>query len=450
MEKNKTKNKLPISRNERIELKNQLSFLATNIKNRLNQNNNLNQLIKIKLKQISINKENLTKFSSLNSKIKNKKELENKIIEEIKSNNKELLSLNINLKKQIIILNRKNISLKNKFYENNAILINNLNLLKDRKFIYENAIKEKEDEIINLQNKLGDTFLLLTNELNKMEIFNDEENDFDYIEEFQTKLDINKDLLFNKCISFNKYHNIKTTSKKQILDLKKKLKTINKYINTLNNLNTNFDFIDFSNYKKDIYIDGEECMEERNDNNDKISNIEESFCLSNESSILETEEEINSSDFIKNSFFEEKTKLKLNFPIPKIDLTLINYNKIIMKFEDREKSLSRDKKYDKDIYSLQIRKIKNKIEECKEKKELFIEKINNYKLKIKELEDNMKKINSSPSTINSFRIKSIKKRKFLFNSTIIVTNNSFSRNIKNISSFNLDDFKDFSNNEFYN
>ena len=94
MKKNKIKQNVPISRNNKSDIKNKLSFLATNAKNRLNQNQNLNELITIKRKQISRNKENLTKFSSLNLTIKNGTELENQIIKEIKSNNKELLSLN--------------------------------------------------------------------------------------------------------------------------------------------------------------------------------------------------------------------------------------------------------------------------------------------------------------------------------------------------------------------
>ena len=71
-----------------------------------------------------------------------------------------------------------------------------------------------------------------------------------------------------------------------------------------------------------------------------------------------------------------------------------------------------------------------------EKKEILIEKLINYKKKIKELKENVYKIKSTPKT--SFKIKSIKKRKFLFNSTVILSNNSLSRNINNIISDNID------------
>ena len=436
MKKNKIKQNVPISRNNKSDIKNKLSFLATNAKNRLNQNQNLNELITIKRKQISRNKENLTKFSSLNLTIKNGTELENQIIKEIKSNNKELLSLNKYLNEQINNLNNRYESLKELWYKNNESLVEQLNIVKDRKFIYENVLAEKEVQIRRLDTNLTELYFQLYKDLEKREILFDDQY-YDYDEELSNNLNNYKDILFNKCLGFNKYKNMSKTLKKQSIELKNKIKNITRYINTLKNLNNNFDFIDFSNYNNNLCIEGEECMKENNDISDNIRiNTDDSILLSNEAGSFETEEEIDTYDIIINSLIEEKSKLKLDVKIPKIDLSQINYNKRKLKFEDKEKSLSRNNEYDKDIYSIRKRKIKKKIKLNMEKKEILIEKLINYKKKIKELKENVYKIKSTPKT--SFKIKSIKKRKFLFNSTVILSNNSLSRNINNIISDNID------------
>ena len=438
MKKNKIKQNVPISRNNKSDIKNKLSFLATNAKNRLNQNQNLNELITIKRKQIYRNKENLTKFSTFNSTIKNEKELGKQIIKEIESNNKELISINNYIYKQINDLNYKYESLKQLLCKNNASLTNQLNLVKDREFIYRNALKEKDSKIKRLDHILTEIYFQTFKETETKEILFIE-NNYDSEEEFSNKLNIYKELLFNKSLGFNKYKNLNIILKKKSIDLKNKIKNINKYINTLKNIIINFDFIDFSNYNNNLYIEGEECMKENNDINDNIKlNTEDSILLSNETEagVSEIEEEMDIYDIITNSYFEEKTKLKLLSNIPTIDLSQINYNKRKLKIEDKEKSLSRNNNYDKDIFSIKIRKIRNKIKINMEKKENFIEKINHYKQKIKELKENANKINSSPK--NSFKIKSIKRRRFQFNSTAIFSNTSLSRNTKNITSDNFD------------
>jgi len=249
MKKNKIKQNVPISRNNKSDIKNKLSFLATNAKNRLNQNQNLNELITIKRKQISRNKENLTKFSSLNLTIKNGTELENQIIKEIKSNNKELLSLNKYLNEQINNLNNRYESLKELWYKNNESLVDQLNILKDRKFIYENVLAEKEVQIRQLDTNLTELYFQLYKDLEKREILFDDQY-YDYDEELSNNLNNYKDILFNKCLGFNKYKNMSKTLKKQSIELKNKIKNITRYINTLKNLNNNFDFIDFTKKKK--------------------------------------------------------------------------------------------------------------------------------------------------------------------------------------------------------
>ena len=455
MKKIKIKQNNPISRNNHKELKNQLSFLATNAKINLNQNQILNELIKLKKKQISRNKENLTKFSTINKKIKNKKEISNEVIKEIETNNKEFISLNNYLNKQISDLNEKYISLTNILFNDNSNLNNQLDILKDRQFILENVLKEKDSEIKRLKNYISEIYIQFFDEI-KLEIF-PEEQFLDSEEEFPKILNIYKDYLLNKCISFNRYKKINNDFKKQITELKTQIKSINKYINTLKNLNTNFDCIDFSNYSKNIYIEGEECLKDKKDktvNNFNNTEINQNPNLNTEDSFNEISTGIESNnldifDFIPNTYFEEKTKLKLKTPLNfKLDLSQINYNKKKKNIEYKEKSLSRKNNYDNDIYSLRIKKLKNKINLCLEKKEFYIDKINQYKQKIKEIKDNIKIIESPP--VKSFKIKSIKKRTFLFNSTSILFNNSLSRK-KDVDFDGIDNLNriNFSTNRFY-
>lgn len=420
MKKNKKPN-FEISNNNRKELKAKISFLATNVKNKLNENQYLTELIKIKRRQISKNKDILTKFSNFYTYIKSRNELGNEIIKEIKSYNKELESTNKNIRSEINNINNKYIYLQNTFYQKNESLFNQLNLLKDRKFIYENALKEKEFKIKELINYLDEIYMQLGDE--KKTLF-DEDEYSESDEELKKYLDKYKELLMNKSKGFNKNKNLIKDLKKKNIELKKKIKSINRYINTLNNINTNFDYIDFTNYKNNIYIEGEECMKEKMDEYNNI--VEDSFNLSNDMEIPE----IQIYDLITNSAFEEETKLKLNYDIPRLDLSQINYNKKKLELQEEEKSLSRDNLNSEDINSIRINELKEEIKKIYEKKERYIEKINKYKKKIKQLSE-FYRIESSAKDL--FRIKSIKKRRILFNSPNLLSCNSLYMRKKYIS-----------------
>jgi len=443
MNKDNIKDNFIISTNNKTELKSQLNFLAKTVKNEINQNQNLTELITIKRNQIVKNKENLSKLSILKSTIKSKNELENKIIKEIESNNNEIVSLNNYLNEQIENLKSKYISLKNLLAKNNTSLINKLNIVKDRQFIYENVLEEKDSKIKILKYHLIDNYIQSYNIEKKIEIFHDEEC-FDSDEEISKNLNDSKDLLLKKSIGFNKYKRLKLASKKKIIKLKNQVKNINKYINTLQNLITNFDCIDFPNYNSKIYIEGEECIQEKNitnDNNDINNNIititDDSENISNEECINEPEEELKIYNLITNPFIEEKTKIKDKILFPKLDLSLINYNKKKMKIDDKEKSLSRDNSYDKDILSIRINKLKNDIKLQKEKNEMLLEKIKYYKQKINEMNCRINRM-SRPQSM-SFKIKSVKRRNLNFNSTSVLYTNSLSRiAIKKFESSGID------------
>ena len=441
---------------EKYELKNKLSLLATNVKNILNQNQILNELINLKQEQISKNKEKLSKLYTFNSENNNERELKKEIAKEMESNNKELSLLNNSLKEQIENLKNKHISLNSIHQKENINIKNQLDLLKDRKFMYENILVEKEYKIKILRMNIDKLHNQPLEAEKEIEILSDEEG-YDSEEEIEKELNNNRDILFDRCKGFNKYKKINKILKSHYSELQSKIKNLNKYINTLKNLNTNFDCINFSNHN-DIYIEGEEYMEDKNNNNEdndnpnanNESNIEESF--SNETCFSETnsENEDDKTKMIINTYFGKKTKLDLKLPLTKLDLTLINYNKKKMKYDEREKTLSRDIHCDQDIFSIRINKMKNKIDKCLDKKELLIEKLKKYKKKIRKLKKSSNHINT-PS-ISSLRIKSIKRRKFISNSSFVLTNNSLSKNKKNISSDRIDylkNLKSFNTNRIY-
>ena len=434
MKKNKPKQNLPISRNNHTGIKNQLSFLATNAKIRLNQNQNLNELIKIKEKQISRNKDNLTKFSAFNKIAKDENEISNEVKKEIKAGNNELLSLNIYWHKQINNLNEKYTSLKKLFYDNNSKLINQLDILKDRKFILENALIEKESEINRLQNDINEIYDQFYDKI-KVENFVQEES-CESENEFNKILNNYKDYLLNKSMGFNKYKKMNSELKRKIIDLKTKIKNINRYINTLKNLNTNFDCIDFSNYSNNIYIEGEECLKDIKDKSEISINIT-NINLNTEDSLNEIitnvePDDIDRYDLISNTYIEEKSKINLQMPLKlKLDLSQICYNRKQSKIEDKEKSLSRNNNDDKDLYSIRINKMKNKINSCVERQDYYIEKINKYKEIIKEIKQNINNLKAQP--VKTLKIKSIKRRNCLLNSSGILQNNSLSSRKKIVS-----------------
>ena len=247
---------------EKYELKNKLSLLATNVKNILNQNQILNELINLKQEQISKNKEKLSKLYTFNSENNNERELKKEIAKEMESNNKELSLLNNSLKEQIENLKNKYISLNSIHQKENINIKNQLDLLKDRKFMYENILVEKEYKIKILKMNIDKLHNQPLEAEKEIEILSDEEG-YDSEEEIEKELNNNRDILFDRCKGFNKYKKINKILKSHYSELQSKIKNLNKYINTLKNLNTNFDCINFSNHN-DIYIEGEEYMEDKN------------------------------------------------------------------------------------------------------------------------------------------------------------------------------------------
>jgi hypothetical protein len=209
---------------------------------------------------------------------------------------------------------------------------------------------------------------------------------------------------------------------------------MNAYIKNLQDINKNFDYIDLPD-NSNIYIEGEDCMKEDNNKNSETNmNTDESSLCSDHSYFSESDDDMEISQQIISPIFEEKTKQNLYSFIPKIDLSLINYNKKKKKCEEKEKekSLSRDNNCDKDELSMRIKKMKKNIKSCMDKKVLLIEKLKKYKNKIKKLNDKFKDIYTPPA--GSFILKGIKKRQFLFNSSFSLANNSLTKTNRKLSS----------------
>jgi hypothetical protein len=423
MKKDNTNEKSRFFRTEKNIVKNKLFTLASNAKVEITRNQILTELINNKLNQISKSKEFFSKIDSLNSSFKNKNELNNEIYNEINSIKKGLLLLNEDLINKVNNLKAKYASLKDAFFSSIANENNNYITCSDKYFMYENALEVKVSKINKIKKCLDDIQNEPYEQEEEIELYPDEQ-DLDSEEEIKKELNYYESNLITKMYGINKYKKINKILKSNIVQLKSKIKNINEYVKTLQNLNVNFDCIDFPN--NNIYIEGEECITE--DNNKSIytmSNSEESILFTNGTNFMEMEEDNDIIEIMLNTYFEEKTKINLEKQVPKLDLTLINYNKKKMKYEDREKSLSRHNNSDQNILSNRIQQMKKKIKYYMDKKEIIYEKIQDYKNKIKEL--NSKIVNFYTPPVNSFRIKSFKKRHFLINSSFALANNSVTK-----------------------
>ena len=423
MKKDNTNENSRFSRTEKSIMKNKLFSLASSAKMEITKNQILTELINNKKNQITKSKNFFSKIDSLNTSFKSKNELNNEIYKEINSIKNNLLSLNGDLRNQINNLKTKYASLNETFFSSISNENNIYIACSEKHFMYENALEVKQAKINKIKKCLDDINNDPYEQEEEIELYPDEQ-DLDSEEEIKKELDYYGNNLITKMYGINKYKKINKILKNKIAKLKSKIININKYVKTLQNLNVNFDCIDFPN--NNIYIEGEECIkEDNNKSNYTMSNSEESILLSNEATYMEKEEDNDIFDIMLNTYFEEKTKINLERQVPKLDLTLINYNKRQMKYGDREKSLSRRNKSEQDILSNRIQKMKKKIQSCMDKKEIIAEKIKGYKQKIMEL--NSKFVSFYTPPVNSFRIKSIKKRHFLINSSFALAKNSVTK-----------------------
>ena len=435
MKKNKYKEIATNSRNKKYELKSKLTLLAEGAKNRINKNKTLRELISIEKNKISLNKQEFLKYSTLKLMSKNNQELSASIKKEINKNNSNVHLENDSLKRMINALKIKYDSLISKGREVSENVFNDLEKEKNKKFLIKNAIKQKECDFKDITQNLN----RIKTESQKIEVdlaiyYEKEiEDDLDIKDELKKCLEIHTILFDQKLMQINKYL-LDTVKKSKIINQLKLLKkSIKKYTRTLNNLLSNFNYLSFPN-DKEIIIEGEECLRETNYNEggNAVNNNTISFTEESESFLNETDInlEIKEIDLFRNNYLEEKSRL-ITKSLPKLDLTLINFNKQKLIYDYDEKSLSR-KDMNHGITTLRIIKLKDEIKALNDKNDKLLEKIKKYAEKINKLNNII--ININYQSPNTFRIKGVKKRKFLFSSkSVNSVNTNPSRNSKSIS-----------------
>ena len=435
MKKNKYKEIATNSRNKKYELKSKLTLLAEGAKNRINKNKTLRELISIEKNKISLNKQEFLKYSTLKLMSKNNQELSASIKKEINKNNSNVHLENDSLKRMINALKIKYDSLISKGREVSENVFNDLEKEKNKKFLIKNAIKQKESDFKDITQNLN----RIKSESQKIEVdlaiyYEKEiEDDFDIKDELKKCLEIHTILFDQKLMQINKYL-LDTVKKSKIINQLKLLKkSIKKYTRTLNNLLSNFNYLSFPN-DKEIIIEGEECLRETNYNEggNAVNNNTISFTEESESFLNETDInlEIKEIDLFRNNYLEEKSRL-ITKSLPKLDLTLINFNKQKLIYDYIEKSLSR-KDMNHGITTLRIIKLKDEIKALSDKNDKLLEKMKKYAEKINKLNNII--ININYQSPNTFRIKGVKKRKFLFSSkSVNSVNTNPSRNSKSIS-----------------
>ena len=412
-----------------------MTLLAEGAKNRINKNKTLRELISIEKNKISLNKQEFLKYSTLKLMSKNNQELSASIKKEINKNNSNVHLENDSLKRMINALKIKYDSLISKGREVSENVFNDLEKEKNKKFLIKNAIKQKECDFKDITQNLN----RIKSDSQKIEVdlaiyYEKEiEDDFDIKDELKKCLEIHTILFDQKLMQINKYL-LDTVKKSKIINQLKLLKkSIKKYTRTLNNLLSNFNYLSFPN-DKEIIIEGEECLRETNYNEggNAVNNNTISFTEESESFLNETDInlEIKEIDLFRNNYLEEKSRL-ITKSLPKLDLTLINFNKQKLIYDYIEKSLSR-KDMNHGITTLRIIKLKDEIKALNDKNDKLLEKMKKYAEKINKLNNII--ININYQSPNTFRIKGVKKRKFLFSSkSVNSVNTNPSRNSKSIS-----------------
>ena len=325
-------------------IKCELTALATEARTGIDENNKLISSIDI-LKQLLTNyKETLNSLISRN-KI-SKKEIEKKLLDE----KEKLLLLNKNLKTERNMIKLKYTKTQNEINYTLSNLKTELDILVNRKFIFENALIEKENVISNLKFVIKiitfqTTYPIITDD--RMEAFVNPtivENDFSEI------LSMTQIELMLKCQHFNKYKNkimISTEKKNNLLKDIKKMIDSTKNANRENNITKAND--------KDII-------------NKYIDKLGEDSILNESTSSVYEDDFINIEfpDVITGNSSINKNNLEQKFHFPKFSLNQINYNKKRFKPEDAEKSLSR-KILSQNSKDIKIKTMKDNIQKLKKK-----------------------------------------------------------------------------------
>ena len=313
----------------------QISVLATEARNNIDENQQLSDAITIlnnllqktkKIIKTLISKKNISKI-----------EIENNLKEE-KYGQKKLKKI---LRGEKNFIRLKYNKTNNELNQVIKPLENELDILNNRKFIYENALFEKQSIINKIKNEI--TQIKLTREdTNEKYISCGESNKiFDKIN------DSSQTMILNEGKLFNKYENINIKlleNKKLLLDEIQNIYSGKK--NSYSNIIYISSYNDDSKYEADSYL--------------------------NESITSTLEEEYMYLPFIQNELqlsMIEKNKVRSKFRMTNLLLEQIKYNNERVKPDEVEKSLSRimEKNKGKDSKEIKIKKLKEKINRVKKR-----------------------------------------------------------------------------------
>ena len=313
----------------------QISVLATEARNNIDENQQLSDAITIlnnllqktkKIIKTLISKKNISKI-----------EIENNLKEEKYGQKK----LNKILRGEKNFIRLKYNKTNNELNQVIKPLENELDILNNRKFIYENALFEKQSIINKIKNEI--TQIKLTREDTNEKYISCGESDkiFDKIN------DSSQTMILNEGKLFNKYENINIKlleNKKSLLDEIQNIYSWKK--NSYSNIIYISSYNDDSKYEADSYL--------------------------NESITSTLEEEYMYLPFIQNELklsMIEKNKVRSKFRMTNLLLEQIKYNNERVKPDEVEKSLSRimEKNKAKDSKEIKIKKLKEKINRVKKR-----------------------------------------------------------------------------------
>jgi len=313
----------------------QISVLATEARNNIDENQQLSDAITIlnnllqktkKIIKTLISKKNISKI-----------EIENNLKEEKYGQKK----LNKILRGEKNFIRLKYNKTNNELNQVIKPLENELDILNNRKFIYENALFEKQSIINKIKNEI--TKIKLTREDTNEKYISCGESDkiFDKIN------DSSQTMILDEGKLFNKYENINIKlleNKKLLLDEIQNIYSGKK--NSYSNIIYISSYNDDSKYEADSYL--------------------------NESITSTLEEEYMYLPFIQNELqlsMIEKNKVRSKFRMTNLLLEQIKYNNERVKPDEVEKSLSRimEKNKGKDSKEIKIKKLKEKINRVKKR-----------------------------------------------------------------------------------
>ena len=313
----------------------QISVLATEARNNIDENQQLSDAITILNNLLQKTKKIIKKLIS--KKNISKIEIENNLKEEKYGQKK----LNKILRGEKNFIRLKYNKTNNELNQVIKPLENELDILNNRKFIYENALFEKQSIINKIKNEI--TQIKLNREdTNEKYISCGESNKiFDKIN------DSSQTMILNEGKLFNKYENINIKlleNKKLLLDEIQNIYSGKK--NSYSNIIYISSYNDDSKYEADSYL--------------------------NESITSTLEEEYMYLPFIQNELqlsMIEKNKVRSKFRMTNLLLEQIKYNNERVKPDEVEKSLSRimEKNKGKDSKEIKIKKLKEKINRVKKR-----------------------------------------------------------------------------------